>query len=73
MRVFVIHCFRRIVLHDPLIPAPYLPENWPGIAARQTAAAIWRALFPASEAWLDANAASAFGALPPRSIPWRRF
>ena len=32
-----------------------------------------RALFRASEAWLDANAASAYGPLPPRSIPWQRF
>ena len=73
MRVFVIHCFRRIVLRDPLIPAPYLPEDWPGTAARQTAATIWRALFRASEAWLDANAASAYGPLPPRSGPCQRF
>jgi len=73
MRVLVIHCFRRIVLRDPMIPAPYLPEGWPGIAARETAAGIWRALFRASEAWLDANAASAYGPLPPRSIPWQRF
>ena len=73
MRVFVIHCFRRIVLRDPMIPAPYLPEGWPGIAARETVAVIWRALFRASEAWLDANAASAYGPLPPRSIPWQRF
>ena len=56
-----------------MIPAPYLPEDWPGIAARETAAAIWRALFRASEAWLDANAASAYGPLPPRSILWQRF
>ena len=73
LRVFVIHCFRRVVLRDPLIPAPYLPEGWPGIAAREAAAAIWRALFRASEAWLDANAASAYGSLPARSIPWQRF
>jgi len=73
LRVFVIHCFRRVVLRDPLIPAPYLPEDWPGIAARETAAGIWRALFRASEAWLDANAASAYGPLPRRSNPWQRF
>ncbi len=73
LRVFVIHCFRRTVLRDPLIPALYLAEDWPGIAARETAAAIWRALFRASEAWLDANAASAYGPLPPRSNAWRRF
>jgi phenylacetic acid degradation operon negative regulatory protein len=73
MRVFVIHCFRRIVLRDPMIPAPYLPADWPGIAARETAGAIWRALFRASEAWLDSNAASAYGPLPPRSPPRQRF
>jgi phenylacetic acid degradation operon negative regulatory protein len=73
MRVFVIHRFRRIVLRDPGVPAPYLPERWPGFAARETAAEIWRALFRASEAWLDANAASASGPLPARSTPWQRF
>ena len=73
MRVFVIHRFRRIVLRDPAVPAPYLPDNWPGFAARETAAAIWRALFRATEAWLDANAASASGPFPPRSTPWQRF
>jgi phenylacetic acid degradation operon negative regulatory protein len=73
MRVFVIHRFRRIVLRDPGLPAPYLPENWPGIAARETAGAIWRALFRPSEAWLDANAASASGSLPPRSLSRQRF
>jgi phenylacetic acid degradation operon negative regulatory protein len=73
MRVFLIHRFRRIVLRDPGVPAPYLPEDWPGVAARETAAAIWRALFRPSEAWLDANAASASGPLLPRATPWRRF
>ncbi len=73
MRVFVIHCFRRIVLRDPGVPAPYLPDGWPGLAARETAAGLWRALFRASEAWLDANAASACGPLPPRSMASQRF
>jgi phenylacetic acid degradation operon negative regulatory protein len=73
MRVLVIHGFRRIVLRDPMIPAPYLPEGWPGFAARATTAAIWRALLRPSEAWLDANAASAYGPLPPRSEDGRRF
>jgi len=73
MRVLLIHAFRRIVLRDPMIPAPYLPEGWPGIAARETAVAIWRALFLCSEAWLDANAASSEGPLPPRSNSSPRF
>ncbi len=73
MRVLVVHAFRRIVLRDPMIPAPYLPEGWPGLAARATIAAVWRALLRPSEAWLDANAASAYGPLPPRSVSWQRF
>jgi phenylacetic acid degradation operon negative regulatory protein len=73
MRVLVVHAFRRIVLRDPMLPAPYLPEGWPGLAARATIAAIWRALLRPSEAWLDANAASAYGPLPPRSTSWQRF
>jgi phenylacetic acid degradation operon negative regulatory protein len=73
MRVLVIHAFRRVVLRDPFIPAPYLADDWPGIAARETAAAIWRALHRASEDWLDANAASAHGPLPRRPIDWRWF
>jgi phenylacetic acid degradation operon negative regulatory protein len=73
MRVLVIHAFRRIVLRDPMIPAPYLPDDWPGFSARATAAAVWRALLRLSEAWLEANAASAYGPLPQRSPPWRRF
>lgn len=67
MRALVIYAFRRIVLRDPMIPAPYLAEDWPGFAARETAAAIWRALLRPSEIWLDANAASAYGPLPSRS------
>ena len=73
MRVFVVHAFRRIVLRDPMITAPYLPDGWPGFAARATTAAIWRALLRPSEAWLDANAASAYGPLPARSASWQRF
>jgi phenylacetic acid degradation operon negative regulatory protein len=73
MRVFLVHCFRRIVLRDPMIPAPYLPGDWPGLAAREAAAAIWRGLYRASEAWLDDNAASAYGPLPPRAPSAPRF
>ena len=73
MRVLLVHAFRRIVLRDPMIPAPYLPDSWPGLSARATMTAIWRALLSPSEAWLDANAASAYGPLPPRSESWRRF
>jgi phenylacetic acid degradation operon negative regulatory protein len=66
LRVLVIHRFRRIVLRDPGIPARYLAPRWPGVVARETARALWRALLAPSERWLDANARSPGGELPPR-------
>jgi phenylacetic acid degradation operon negative regulatory protein len=67
LRVLLIHRFRRIVLRDPGVPSRYLPSRWPGIVAREAAAALWRALFAPSERWLDAHARSPEGELPPRA------
>jgi phenylacetic acid degradation operon negative regulatory protein len=67
LRVLLIHRFRRIVLRDPGLPSLYLPPDWPGLAARQTARAAWRALLPQSERWLDDNASAPEGALAARS------
>ncbi len=52
-RALLIHDWRRIVLRDPGLPAELLPADWPGEEARRLAAGIYRALVPASEAWLD--------------------
>ncbi len=67
VRVLLIHRFRRIVLRDPGIPSAYLPPRWPGLAARETARSLWRTLLAQSERWLDANARSPDGELPPRA------
>ena len=56
---------RRAVLKDPLLPADLLPEDWPGAAARDLCATIYRTVAPAAEAWLDANATTDTGPLPP--------
>jgi len=61
-RVLLIHQYRRIVLRDPRLPEDVLPENWPGTAARSLCAEVYRALLPASEAWLDAHAIDETGA-----------
>ncbi|HQT76854.1 MAG: phenylacetic acid degradation operon negative regulatory protein PaaX [Rhodospirillales bacterium 20-64-7] len=66
-RVLLIHQYRRIVLRDPLLPDAVLPGDWPGRAARALCATVYRALLPASEAWLDANAIDESGAPLPRS------
>jgi phenylacetic acid degradation operon negative regulatory protein len=65
LRILLIHEYRRAVLKDPLLPADLLPEDWPGAAARALCAAIYRAVAPAAEAWLDANATTDSGPPPP--------
>jgi phenylacetic acid degradation operon negative regulatory protein len=54
-RILMIHQYRRIILHDPLLPAELLPLDWPGREARELCARLYHALLPASERWLDRN------------------
>ncbi len=55
-RVLLLHHWRRVVLHDPRLPGPMLPADWPGHAARQLCGRLYWRLFDASEAHLDAVA-----------------
>ncbi len=55
-RVMLLHTWRRVVLHDPQLPAPMLPDDWPGHAARQLCGRIYWKIFDASEIHLDAVA-----------------
>lgn len=52
-RTLLVHDWRRIVLHDPGLPAELLPPAWPGDAARDVARRIYGHLSRPSEAWLD--------------------
>src|SRR3954471_10407323 len=63
-RILLIHHSRRVVLRDPLLPASLLPRDWPGGAARQMCAGIYRGLLEPSERWLDQHGSSAGGPLP---------
>jgi phenylacetic acid degradation operon negative regulatory protein len=65
LRLLLVHEWRRLVLRDPLLPAPLLPEDWPGTRARAAAAALYARLTPDAEAWLDAEGRNEDGALPP--------
>jgi len=55
-RMLLLHTWRRIVLHDPQLPVPMLPAQWPGHAARELCGQIYWKLFDASEQHLDAIA-----------------
>jgi phenylacetic acid degradation operon negative regulatory protein len=55
IRTLLIHAFRRIVLHDPLLPAELLPSPWIGAEAYALVARIYERSLTASEAHLNAT------------------
>jgi len=64
LRTLLVHAFRRVVLRDPMLPVDLMAANWPGVSARARAAALYRALSPAAELWLDDNAVDRNGGVP---------
>ena len=65
LRCLLVHEWRRIALRIPLIPADLLQPDDPEPETRALIARIYALLVPASEAWLDDNATTPNGALPP--------
>ena len=51
-RLWLIHQFRRVSLHDPHLPAPMMPAGWVGGQAYEVCSALYRALWEPSEAYL---------------------
>jgi phenylacetic acid degradation operon negative regulatory protein len=52
IRTLLIHAFRRVQLHDPLLPLELLPDNWPGAAAYELCRHIYRITYAAAEDYL---------------------
>jgi phenylacetic acid degradation operon negative regulatory protein len=67
-RTLLIHAYRRLVLHDPQLPAQLLPANWPGYRAYEICQASYAGLLAASQAFLVACMASEAGTAP-RAAP----
>jgi phenylacetic acid degradation operon negative regulatory protein len=72
IRILLIHEYRRIILRDPLLPSPLLPEGWPGQAAHDLCAAIYAATAEPADHWLSGHAADEQGPLPPTDQPMSR-
>lgn len=51
-RTLLIHEYRRVLLRDPNLPEAFLPDDWPGVRARQLCEAIYANLLKASERFL---------------------
>ncbi len=63
LRVMLIHEYRRILLHDPALPATMMPSDWEGIAAQSLAADIYRLLAAPTVTWVNRELVNATGAL----------
>jgi phenylacetic acid degradation operon negative regulatory protein len=53
LQALLIHAFRRVVLHDPRLPAALLPATWPGYAAYDLCRTIYRRTFTPTLAHLS--------------------
>lgn len=60
LRILLVATFRRIVLADPLVPSPLLPDAWIGDRARAEARRVYAAIAPASDAHVAASTGLAF-------------
>ncbi|WP_323140048.1 phenylacetic acid degradation operon negative regulatory protein PaaX [Massilia phyllosphaerae] len=49
MRSLLIHAYRRVQLHDPMLPLDLLPQPWPGSEAYALAQAIYRQVWAPAE------------------------
>jgi len=52
MRSLLIHAYRRVQLHDPMLPLDLLPQPWPGSEAYALAQAIYRLVWAGAEDYL---------------------
>jgi len=52
VRSLLIHAYRRVQLHDPMLPLDLLPKPWPGSEAYALAQAIYRLTWERAEAHL---------------------
>jgi phenylacetic acid degradation operon negative regulatory protein len=54
IRTLLIHAYRRLQLHDPMLPLELLPLKWPGSDAYELARSIYRLVFQQAEEHLMA-------------------
>ncbi len=73
VRILLVHEYRRVILRDPLLPAPLVPTDWPGREAHDLCAAIYALVADAADRWLGGHAADECGPLlpPPQRMSGR--
>jgi phenylacetic acid degradation operon negative regulatory protein len=64
IKLLLIHCFRRVVLKDPLLPDALLPTQWEGQIARNLCINIYRRVDRAATHYVSTLAETTIGRLP---------
>jgi phenylacetic acid degradation operon negative regulatory protein len=64
VRTFLVHEYRRILLHDSDLPDELLPENWPGTLAYHLTAELYRLVEPQAEKFINEHFVTQHGPLP---------
>lgn len=54
IRSLLIHAYRRLQLHDPMLPLELLPDPWPGSDAYALARAVYLMVYAQAEVHIDA-------------------
>ena len=65
VRTMLIHAYRRVLLHDPLLPAALLPLDWPGAAAYSLCRDFYSLTHRSAERHLAATLANPHEAISP--------
>lgn len=72
LRILLIHEYRRLLLKDPVLPDPLLPEDWTGTIARDLAVDIYRRVAKAADQHLVAHLETLSGKVPNLSPLYRK-
>lgn len=64
LRTLLIHEYRRILLNDADLPTELLPANWPGRAASELTASLYRAIHEAGMEYIREHLENMDGTLP---------
>lgn len=72
IRSLLIHEYRRVMLHDPMLPDQLLPTAWPGTAAHDLCRDIYRQIWPPVERHVTSIIETMDGPLPATSPAFRQ-
>jgi phenylacetic acid degradation operon negative regulatory protein len=71
IRTLLVHAYRRVQLHDPMLPLDLLPAPWPGTEAYELAARIYRRVQARAEEHVMALLRKEDEATPPADAAYR--